>query len=102
MFNSASFPEEPGTTIEEDRFRSVEVDLVFRRVHCYNCSLTAVYKYQVLQIRRHSEIGSQENEEIRSDHKAIWRAIPRFAEIPQTLKCKRCGEVLGVYTECLY
>ncbi len=43
-----------------------------------------------------------EGEEIRPDHREIWKDIPRFVEIPETLKCKRCKEVLEREILCVY
>lgn len=110
MFNSRALKEKLGETLSEDRFRTIELSISFRRIHCYKCDLTAIYKYRVKQLRRTPELISTDAEG-KSDE-AIeppspeeqnrWADIPKFAEIPETIKCKRCGEVLGVYTECIY
>jgi hypothetical protein len=39
---------------------------------------------------------------LRQDEIETWNSIPRFAEIPETIKCKSCGEVLGLYTSCIF
>lgn len=90
-------PEQLSDPMYEDRFCQVELAVAFRKILCYECDFEAIYKYQVLQIRRRSEIQIGEEEEIRPDHVELWKTIPRFAEVPQTLKCKRCGEILGLY-----
>lgn len=93
---------EPGTALFEDRFRRVETAVAFRRITCYRCDLTAIYKYKVRQVRRKPEIELHTGDEIRPDHRWIWQSIPRFAEIPETVKCKRCREVLGIHTQCIF
>lgn len=102
VFRSNLFPEDTDNKVFEDRFREVEIAVAFRRLTCYRCESTALYRYQVQQIRRKPEIGCTQEEEIRSDHQALWQSIPRFAEIPETIKCKNCGEPLGVYPTCVY
>lgn len=174
MFNSREVRQKPGSKISEDRLRSVDFEVVFRRLHCYKCDLTAVYKYRVKQIRRQSELQSEADHppasgtagppddragksslhdaslengpgsgvggdcvlqdqaevspgdepvhseadtpllsasqeerpaaaaEISDFDLAMWQAIPRFAEIPETVRCKRCGEVLGLCPEVIY
>lgn len=180
MFSSRDLRAKPGVPIDENRFRCVETDVVLRRVHCYKCDLTAIYKFRVKQIRRNPELSADwhpspvlpreepeptllEEEEmdvefrynfvpevheeetaepaevttspdlpsddllppdLRSDDEEqsevansaddstpieitefdrdVWRTIPRFAEIPETVRCKRCGEVLGLCTECIF
>ena len=69
---------------------------------CYNCEFSGIYKFNVQQIRRRPEIQLENEEEIRSDHLEIWETIPRFAEIPETVKCKNCREVLTVEVTCIY
>lgn len=101
MFNFWG-PREPGEVLYSDRFRSIEVAVTFRKIKCYQCDFEAIYKYRVQQVRRHAEIQVQDGEEVRPDHIEIWKTIPRFAEIPETVKCKRCKEVLGVYPLCVY
>lgn len=95
-------PEQAGEVLESDRFRQVESGVVFRKAICYRCGLAGFYKYRVLQVRRHPEIRASEEEAVRGDHRRIWEAMPRFAEIPETVKCRRCQEVLGIYPECVY
>ena len=102
MFNSRDLAERPGDVISEDRFRNVELAVSFRQLTCYRCGFAAVYKFRVQHLRRNTEIVTGEEEHVRTDHEAIWQAIPRFAEIPETVKCKRCREVLGIYTSCIY
>lgn len=103
MFSShALFREQPGEVIFKDRFRSVELATGFKRLTCYHCELSALYKFHVQQLRRHPQIEVEEGEEVRPDHQEIWERIPRFAEIPETIRCKRCREVLGLYTFCIF
>ncbi len=102
MFDFRLFPAEPGDILHKDRFRQVEAAIVFRRGECYRCGFVGFYKLQVHQVRRNPEILTAEGEEVRQDHIEIWKTIPRFAEIPQTVKCKRCREVLGFSTSCIF
>ncbi|GAB4118817.1 MAG: hypothetical protein Kow001_18480 [Acidobacteriota bacterium] len=129
MFNSRDPQIRPGSTRVADHLRTVEIDVVFRRLHCYKCDLTAVYKYRVKQIRRQPELippGGGSNDqpapsqgmpagaeglptavteasaELSEFDLELWKTIPRFAEIPETVRCKRCGEVLGLCTECIF
>lgn len=90
------------TVIDQDEFRTVEIGTAFRRLRCYHCSTTAIYKYGVQQIRRTPVLQKSNGEEPTEDDLARWRAIPKFSEIPETVRCKRCGEVLGLHTECIY
>jgi hypothetical protein len=92
----------PGQAICSDRFRSVEVAVAFKRMTCHKCDLTSVYKYRVKQVRRSDELIPQEDRELEPEEVELWNSIPRFAEIPETIKCKRCGEVLGIYTSCIF
>ena len=87
---------------DRNRFSETEVETSFRRVICYECRHTAVYKYRVKKLRRRPEILTADDEQVRDDHLEIWEGVPRFAEIPETVRCKNCGEVLGLYTECIY
>jgi hypothetical protein len=48
------------------------------------------------------ESAENESNPPSQDEQDRWNSIPKFAEIPETIKCKRCGEVLGVYTECIF
>jgi hypothetical protein len=129
MFNSRDPQIRPGSTRVEDHLRTVEIDMVFRRLRCYKCDLTAVYKYRVMQIRRQPELmppgevpndqptaaqgvpegtegaqtaATQTSVELSDFDLELWKTIPRFAEIPETVRCKRCGEVLGLCTECIF
>lgn len=94
--------QQPGEILFKDRFRTVERAITFKRITCYQCDFSAVYKYRVQQVRRTAELLADENEEVRPDHVEIWQTVPRFAEIPETLRCKRCNEILGLYTFCIY
>ncbi|MGH9340581.1 MAG: hypothetical protein ACRD1R_13550 [Acidobacteriota bacterium] len=91
-----------GDILHEDAFRQVELAVGFKKITCYNCGFDGFYKYRVQQIRRTSELTASEEDEIRPDHVDIWKTVPRFAEIPETVKCKRCNEVLGLYTACIF
>ena len=102
MFKFTHISEGGETSVYEDRFRQVELAATFKRITCSACELEAIYKLLVQQVRRRQEIGVGEGEEIRSDHIEIWESIPRFAEIPQTIKCKRCKEVLTPDIVCVY
>ena len=102
MFDRLLYPQKPGQLISEDRFRQLEMGIAFRKITCHRCEFSAIYRYHALHLRRRSEVQTGEDQEVRSDHKEIWKSIPRFAEIPETIKCKRCREVLGVYPFCLY
>ncbi len=66
---------------------------------CYNCDHTAVYRFKTKQIRRNAEAPEQidDNEIFRK-----WKSVPRFAEIPEVIKCEQCGEVLGSYPEIIF
>ena len=92
----------PGEILFQDRFRTVELAIAFKNIPCYSCGFAALYKYQVQQVRRAPELVADEEEEVRPDHVEIWKTIPRFAEIPETTRCKRCKEILGLYTFCIY
>ena len=102
MFNSRNFNVRPGSILFEDELRTVELGTAFRRVHCYNCDLTTIYKYRVQQIRRAEPPAVTSEEPLSEDQMEALKAIPRYAEIPETVKCKRCGEILGLYTDCIY
>ena len=102
MFKRTIFSQRPNEIISDDRFRQVEMANAFKRLLCYHCRFEAIYKYAVQQIRRHPEIQVSDNEEIREDHRQIWKTIPRFAEIPERIRCKRCREVLEVEVMCVY
>ena len=102
MFDDRLIKGEPGDILFEDRFREVELGLAFRRAVCYRCGFIGIYRYQVQQIRRNAEIAIEADEETRADHEEIWKGVPRYAEIPQTVKCKRCQEVIGICTSCIF
>lgn len=94
--------QKPEQIVFEDRFRQVELAITFKKITCYHCGFQTIYKYRVQQVRRNPEIGLDEGEEIRADHRQIWRTVPRFAQIPETLKCRRCKEVLTLEVLCVY
>lgn len=98
---SAGAEEAAGDT-STNRFSETEVETSFSRVTCYECRHTAVYKYRVKKLRRRPEIVTADDEQVRADHLEIWEGVPRFAEIPETVRCRNCGEVLGLYTECIF
>lgn len=102
VFDGTLFSQKPGEILSADRFRQVELAVAFKKIVCHRCRFAGFYRYQVLQVRRNPEILSEEEEEVRPDHFEIWKTIPRFAEIPETIKCKGCREVQGVYTYCIY
>ena len=102
MFDSRQMKLKPGQILWKDRLRTVEVAVSFRRLTCYNCDLTSVYKYRVKQLRRSPDLDCAEDTAPQADEIETWNSIPRFAEIPETIKCKGCGEVLGVYTSWIF
>lgn len=102
VFDPDSFRRRPGRIVYEDRFRQVEMGIGFKKIVCSRCDFPGFYKYQAQEIRRREEILTASDEEARPDHLDMWETVPRFAEIPQTLKCKRCREVLGTYVFCIY
>jgi len=102
MFDSRRMKLKPGQNLSSDRFRSVEVAVAFRRLTCYNCNFTSVYKYRAKHLRRTPELTATAEQAPLQDEMHIWNSIPRFAEIPETIKCKQCGEVLGLYTSCIF
>ena len=102
VFQRSFFPQRPDQVLCEDRFSQLELAIAFRKLTCYHCNFEAIYKYCVQQVRRHAEIRVGEGEEIRPDHVEMWKTIPRFAEIPETLRCKRCREVLNLEILCVY
>lgn len=85
-----------------DRFKESSVDVRFRRYTCYTCGTTSIYRYQVLQVRRRPEIERNDQLVTGPDEQRWWSNIPRYAEIPETIKCKNCGEVVGAYTRCVW
>ncbi len=102
VFIRSMFQQHANGVLSEDRFSQVELTIAFKKLTCYHCNFEAIYKYSVQQVRRRPEIRVAEGEEIRPDHQAIWKAIPRFVEIPETLKCKRCQEVLTREILCVF
>ena len=102
VFDASRNRARPGKLLYADRFREIEMGVAFKKMVCSRCDFAGFYKYRVKQLRRRPEILVEEGEEVRPDHEEIWMTIPRFAEIPQTLKCKRCHEVLGSYVLCVY
>lgn len=102
VFRAGFFHQKPGEILWQDRFRQVELGVDFRKITCYRCDFAAFYKYRTQQLRRNPVLLAAEDEAIRPDHEAIWKAIPRYAEIPETVRCKRCREVLGLYTSCVF
>lgn len=102
MFKAPRIPRGTQPVLSEDRYRRVELTTAFKRITCSACGFEAIYKLQVQQLRRRQEIRVEEGEEIRPDHIQIWETIPRFAEIPETVKCKRCKEVLTPDILCIY
>jgi hypothetical protein len=102
MFTPETLRTAKDGVVDRNRFRQVELTTVFKQIPCYRCDFVSIYQYRVQQVRRHAEIESREGEAVREDHREIFQSIPRFAEIPETLKCRRCGEVLGLYTSCIF
>ncbi len=102
VFKRSMFRQRADEVVFDDRFSQVELTIAFKKLTCYHCNFEAIYKYSVQQVRRHPEIRVGEGEEIRPDHQEMWKAIPRFVEIPETLKCKRCKEVLDREILCVY
>jgi hypothetical protein len=102
VFDSSFFTQQPGQILDEDRFRQVELGVGFRKITCYRCDFSSFYRFKVIQVRRSAELLPTAEEDVRPDHLEIWRNIPRFAEIPETLRCRNCNEVVGVYTSCLF
>lgn len=86
-------------TPRQDELKTVEPAVNFKQMTCYNCSHTSVYRFQTTQIRRNPAPPEEhEGDEIMNK----WKSIPRFAEIPEVVKCENCGEVLGSYPEIIY
>ena len=102
VFKRSIFRQRNDEILSENRFSQVELTIAFKKLTCYHCNFEAIYKYSVQQVRRRPEIQVAEGEEIRPDHREIWETIPRFVEIPETLKCKRCQEVLDREILCVY
>ena len=102
VFDARDLDVESGDLLYKDRFKQVEAAVSFRKAECYRCGFVGFYRYHVRQLRRNAEILCGPEEWVREDHRAIWESIPRFAEIPQTVRCRRCREVMGFYTACLF
>ena len=102
VFDASGLRRRPGSILYQDRFHQVELGACFKKIVCGRCNFIDFYKYQVKQVRRRDELVTSQDEEVRHDHLEIWGTVPRFAEIPQTLKCQRCHEVLGMYVDCIY
>ncbi len=102
VFNADRLRRGPGGVLYQDRFHEVELGTCFKKIVCARCDFAGFYKYQVQQVRRREQLVTSQDEEARPDQLEIWKTVPRFAEIPQTLKCKRCHEVLGMYVDCIY
>lgn len=102
VFNSSLFPQQPGQSISEDQFREVELAVAFRKLICHRCEFSSFYRFKTLQVRRKPQLASSQEQEAGPDQTEIWKQIPRFAEIPETIRCRRCNEVLGVYTTCIF
>ncbi len=101
-FSRRECPEQPGTRLSENRFRETEIATNFKLISCRKCGLVTIYKYRVKQIRRKAKIDTSEQQEVRDDHLFLWKSIPRFAEIPETIRCKQCREILPQETFCIY
>ncbi len=101
-FESRKLAQPPGTTLHEDRFCSVELGIVFRQVTCYRCNFSDIYRYAIKELRRKSRREVEKGGKLNPDQHDAWQSIPRYAEIPETLRCKKCGEILGLYTECIF
>ena len=99
MFNSKNSRLHTEDTIRQDEFRTVEPAVNFRQITCYTCEHTAVYRFKTKQIRR-----TPEEPEHNGDMEILnkWKSVPRFAEIPEVIKCEKCGEILGSYPEIIY
>ena len=102
MFKAPTEPDKNTFFSCEDRFRRVELAISFKKIVCSACGFGAIYKFHVQQIRRLQEIRTNEDQEIRPDHIEIWQTIPRFAEIPETVRCKHCKETLSPDILCVY
>lgn len=102
VFDANLFNAQPGTKIREDRFSEVELGVAFKQLTCFRCDHTALYKYRVQQLRRKPKVETSSDFEFGTGQQEIWKTIPRFAEIPETIKCEQCGEVLGLYPFCIF
>lgn len=102
MFDARAWAAEPGAIVAEDDLRSVELAVVFRWLQCFRCDRADLYRIVVQQIRRHEEPRRDGEREPSEQRLATWQAMPRFAEIAETVKCKHCGEVIGIYPLLIY
>lgn len=106
MFSSKALRAKPGTILDKDPLRTVELGISFKRITCHRCDFTSIYKYRVKEIRRSAALTEEEEKgvvpSISDEQREAWKRIPRYAQIPETVKCKRCGEVLGLYIDCIY
>ncbi|GAB4243476.1 MAG: hypothetical protein Kow00109_19280 [Acidobacteriota bacterium] len=102
MFDPRAWNVEPGTVVAEDDLRSVELGVVFRWLQCFRCDRADLYRILVQQVRRHDEPRSDDAQGPPEQRLETWQAMPRFAEIAETVKCKHCGEVIGVYPLLIY
>ena len=100
-FDSRKLPG-PGTTLHENRYCGVELGIVFRRITCHRCDFSDIYRYAIKELRRKSQEEVEKGGQLSPGQLDIWRSIPRYAEIPETLHCKQCEEILGLYTECIF
>jgi len=99
MFNAKNSEIHIENTISQDECRTVEHSVNFRQITCYGCEHTAVYRFNTKQIRRNPEAPENQDDQEIQDR---WKSIPRFAEIPEVIKCENCGEILGSYPEIIY
>ncbi len=99
MYKPSDSENSPDNQVIQDEYKTVEPSVNFRQITCYNCEHTAIYRFNTKQIRRNPEAPADNgNQEILN----MWKSIPRFAEIPEVIKCENCGEVLGSYPEIIY
>lgn len=96
MFDSRYIDLETDGLISADENRTVELKTLFKRVRCYKCDSTHVYKFRVKELRKILPADAE------APADTIMDTVPRYAQIPETVRCSDCGEVLGLYTECIY
>lgn len=99
MFNGNNSPLHRENQIRKDEFKTVEPAVNFRQITCYNCDHTAIYRFRTIQIRRNLETDAVINDE---NDLLQWKSIPRFAEIPEVIKCEVCGEILSAYPDIIF
>ncbi len=99
MFNAKNSQLHIEDSVRRDEYKTVEPSVNFRQITCYSCEHTAVYRFRTTQIRRNPEKPENLDDEEMLEK---WKSIPRFAEIPEVIKCESCGEVLGSYPEIIY